>query len=130
MSAVTDLLSECSAAGVKLFLDNGRLRYRAQPGAYTEDLRQRVAVHRDAVIAALAKPGPVDRGVEAPQAGAAATPVHGQAALSSTPRQIHSPPLSQCRQVTRPCLEGGLTLLMRKAAILGCLWQTPPEPLT
>jgi hypothetical protein len=54
MSAVTDLLSECSAAGVKLFLDKGRLRYRAQPGAYTEDLRQRVAVHRDAVVAALA----------------------------------------------------------------------------
>ena len=53
MSAALDLLSECSAAGVKLFLDNGRLRYRAQPGAYTEDLRQRVAVHRDAVIAAL-----------------------------------------------------------------------------
>jgi hypothetical protein len=30
------------------------LRYRSQPGAYTEDLRQRVAVHRDTVIAALA----------------------------------------------------------------------------
>jgi hypothetical protein len=54
MSAVTDLLEECGAAGVELYLDNSRLRYRSQPGAYTEDLRQRVAVHRDALIAALA----------------------------------------------------------------------------
>jgi hypothetical protein len=104
MSAVTDLLSECSAAGVKLFLDNGRLRYRAQPGAYTEDLRQRVAVHRDAVIAALAKPGPVDRGVEAPQAGAAATPVHGQAAgvslspSTSRDKDVPSTPVKHTRR--------------------------------
>ena len=53
MNAVTDLINECTDARVDLFLDNGRLRYRSQPGAYTEDLRQRVAVHRDAVIAAL-----------------------------------------------------------------------------
>jgi lactam utilization protein B len=53
MSAALDLLSECKAAGVELYLDNGRLRYRAQPGAYTEAFRQRVAMHRDAVVAAL-----------------------------------------------------------------------------
>jgi tubulysin polyketide synthase-like protein len=29
MSAALDLLSECTAAGVELYLDNGRLRYRA-----------------------------------------------------------------------------------------------------
>jgi hypothetical protein len=54
LSTVIDLLKECTAAGVELYLDTGRLRYRAQPGAYTEELRQGVAVHRDAVVAELA----------------------------------------------------------------------------
>jgi tubulysin polyketide synthase-like protein len=69
-AAITKLLSECSAAGVELFLAHGRLRYRAQPGAYTEDLRQRVAVHRDAVIAALtSRPVTLDLTLAAVTAG-------------------------------------------------------------
>jgi hypothetical protein len=53
MSTALDLLSECSAAGVELHLDNGRLRYRARAGAYTEALRQKVAAHKAALIALL-----------------------------------------------------------------------------
>src|SRR5918992_3710848 len=53
MSAVTDLLSECSAAGVELYLDNGRLRYRARVGVYTEALRRKVAAHKSELIALI-----------------------------------------------------------------------------
>ena len=55
MSAVTDLLSECSAAGVELYLDNDRLRYRARAGVYTEALRRKVAACREELIAELAQ---------------------------------------------------------------------------
>jgi hypothetical protein len=76
MSTALDLLSECSAAGVELHLDNGRLRYRARAGAYTEALRQKVAAHKAALIALLSVPTPTTP---------AATPPLGGAALSSTP---------------------------------------------
>jgi tubulysin polyketide synthase-like protein len=55
VSTALDLLSECSAAGVELFMDNGRLRYRAQPGAYTDDLKRQVAACREELIAELAQ---------------------------------------------------------------------------
>jgi tubulysin polyketide synthase-like protein len=55
MSAVIDLLSECSAAGVKLFLDNGRLRYRARAGVYTEEIKQKVAAYKTELIAELSR---------------------------------------------------------------------------
>src|SRR5918996_6301819 len=57
MTAAVDILSESKAAGVELYLDNGRLRYRAQPGAYTEGLRQKVATCRDEIIAELSSQG-------------------------------------------------------------------------
>lgn len=76
MSAVTDLLSECKAAGVELYLDTGRLRYRARAGVYTEALRQKVAAHKAALIALLQVPTPTTP---------AATPTFGQApAVSAT----------------------------------------------
>ena len=53
MSAAVALLQGCEVAGIELFLDNGRLRYRAQPGAYTEDLKQRVGAHKAEIVAEL-----------------------------------------------------------------------------
>src|SRR2546430_2169700 len=53
MTAAIDLLSECNEAGVELYLDNGRLRYRAQAGVYTEALRQKVAAHKSELIALI-----------------------------------------------------------------------------
>jgi TubC N-terminal docking domain len=76
MSAALGLLSECTAAGVELYLDTGRLRYRAQPGAYTEALRRKVAAHKAALIALLQVPTPTTP---------AATPTNGQAAAVSAP---------------------------------------------
>jgi hypothetical protein len=75
MSAALRLLSECTAAGVELYLDNGRLRYRARAGVYTEALRQKVAAHKTALIALLQVPTP---------ATPAATPPLGGAALACT----------------------------------------------
>jgi TubC N-terminal docking domain len=57
MSAALRLLSECSAAGVELYLDNGRLRYRARVGIYTEALRQKVAAHKSELIALIQAQG-------------------------------------------------------------------------
>jgi hypothetical protein len=55
MSTALDLLSECGAAGVELYLDTGRLRYRARAGVYTEALRQKVAAYKTELIAELAQ---------------------------------------------------------------------------
>jgi hypothetical protein len=69
MSAALDLLSECSAAGVELYLDTGRLRYRARVGAYTEVLRQKVAAHKAALIALLQVPTPTTPAATPPLEG-------------------------------------------------------------
>ena len=52
MSA-TELLQALAAAGVTLFVEGDRLRYRAAPGTYSEDLRHAVAKHRAELLALL-----------------------------------------------------------------------------
>lgn len=52
----TDVIGTLAHAGVTLFLEGGELRFRAKRGAYTDNLRQLVAAHRDAVMAVLARP--------------------------------------------------------------------------
>ena len=47
------LLNELAAAGVYLYVDGDRLRYRARSGEYSEEMRGRVAEHRGALIALL-----------------------------------------------------------------------------
>jgi hypothetical protein len=47
------VLDELTAAGVELYLDGDRLRFRAPPGVMTEARRAQVAAHRAALIAVL-----------------------------------------------------------------------------
>ena len=46
-----DLLSTLTARGVDLAADDGRLRVRAAKGVIDADLRDRIAAHRDALLA-------------------------------------------------------------------------------
>jgi hypothetical protein len=47
------LLRTLADGGVTLYLDGDRLRYRAAPGAYADDLRRAVAEHRSELMALL-----------------------------------------------------------------------------
>ncbi|WP_063806628.1 non-ribosomal peptide synthetase [Streptomyces regalis] len=55
MSAA-ELVSELAAAGVELWEEDGRIRFRAPQGALTEELRERLRADRDAVLAHLRDP--------------------------------------------------------------------------
>lgn len=48
------VIERLRAGGVELFIDGGRLRYRAAPGAYTEPLRRLVATHFDEIVTEFA----------------------------------------------------------------------------
>lgn len=86
------LVAELAAAGVSLYVDGERLRYRARSGAYSDEMRQRVGEQRAALLALLAPP-PND-GLEAEPVGYAfppfdpatgAPPVHWRAVASADP---------------------------------------------
>lgn len=47
------ILSECRAAGISLFLKGETLRYQAETGTLTDALRQTIRQHRTALIALL-----------------------------------------------------------------------------
>jgi len=49
------LLDELALRGVELRLEAGRLRYRAPEGALTPELRERIALRRDELVASLAR---------------------------------------------------------------------------
>ena len=49
------LIRELEAAGVELWEDNGRIRFRAPRGALTEARKEALRADRDGVIAALRK---------------------------------------------------------------------------
>ena len=55
MSAA-ELVSELAAAGVELWEEDGRIRFRAPQGALTEELRERLRADRDVVLAYLRDP--------------------------------------------------------------------------
>ncbi|WP_308050546.1 non-ribosomal peptide synthetase [Streptomyces sp. TRM72054] len=55
MSAA-ELVSQLAAAGVELWEEDGRIRFRAPQGALTEELRERLRADRDAVLAHLRDP--------------------------------------------------------------------------
>ena len=46
----TALLSNTAAAGIHLFVESGRLRFEAPPGALTPELRSALSLHRDEII--------------------------------------------------------------------------------
>ena len=50
-----ELLKEASSAGVSLFLSHGKLKVRANKGALTDELRQRILDAKDEVVALLAE---------------------------------------------------------------------------
>jgi pyochelin synthetase len=54
--SAAELVSELAAAGVELWEEDGRIRFRAPQGALTEDLRERLGADRDAVLAYLRDP--------------------------------------------------------------------------
>lgn len=54
--SVQALLSDLSAAGVRLYLEGDRLKFRAPVGVMTEDRRAKVRAHRNELIALLAVP--------------------------------------------------------------------------
>lgn len=55
--AVARLVDELAQLGVRLHLTDGRLAYRAPVGALTDELRQRLRAHREALVAYLAGAG-------------------------------------------------------------------------
>ncbi|ANS63556.1 amino acid adenylation enzyme/thioester reductase family protein [Streptomyces lincolnensis] len=55
MSAA-ELVSHLATAGVELWEEDGRLRFRAPQGALTDELRERLSADRDAVLAHLRDP--------------------------------------------------------------------------
>lgn len=57
---VQDVLRSLKARCVELYLEDGRLRARFRPGAYTDELRALVDANRSALIAHLTTP-PSDR---------------------------------------------------------------------
>src|SRR5207253_6081793 len=56
----TSLLSACAGRGIVLFVDGGRLRFRAPAGAMTPELRAAVVAHKAALLAHLAAHPPWD----------------------------------------------------------------------
>lgn len=57
-SDVADLLAGYQAAGVQLWVEDGKLRYRAPHGVMTADRLARLRACREEIVAALAAPGP------------------------------------------------------------------------
>jgi hypothetical protein len=51
-----DLLADFRRAGIELFADAGRLRFRAPAGALTASMREAVAAHREELLALVALP--------------------------------------------------------------------------
>jgi hypothetical protein len=51
--SIAVLVQELAQRGVELFIDDGRLRYRAAVGALTDDLRAEISAQRDALIVHL-----------------------------------------------------------------------------
>jgi hypothetical protein len=51
-----DLLHRLECAGVSLFVEDGALRYRSAPGAYTAELRRQVAARKPELLTLLAPP--------------------------------------------------------------------------
>jgi hypothetical protein len=56
-----DLLDACHARGVGLFIEGGRLRYRAPAGALDADLLAALKARRDELLEALHRPAPEGR---------------------------------------------------------------------
>lgn len=50
---VDEIFSAVEGAGIRLWLEGGRLRYRAPPGAMTEQVRSAITAHRSEIIARL-----------------------------------------------------------------------------
>ncbi|BAV99524.1 non-ribosomal peptide synthetase [Lysobacter enzymogenes] len=68
-------------AGVVLYLDKGQLAFKAKPGQFTAELRERVREHRDAVVAHLA--------ARSRPSGAIAPLALDRYPLSHTQRRLH-----------------------------------------
>ncbi len=50
---IDGLLDTLDRRGIRLWANNGKLRYRAPPGALTQDLRDTIAARRQALIERL-----------------------------------------------------------------------------
>ena len=50
---VDEIFSVLDAAGINLWLEGGRLRFRAPAGALTDEVRAAIAAHRSVIIARL-----------------------------------------------------------------------------
>ncbi|WP_436775930.1 amino acid adenylation domain-containing protein [Yinghuangia sp. YIM S09857] len=53
---ITDLLADYSDAGITIWADDGRLRYRARAGAMTEERKATLRAHREVLLAHLTAP--------------------------------------------------------------------------
>ncbi len=76
------LLDELQRLGIRLRVEDGRLRFSAPRGAMTEALRARIASERSALIALLERPGQATAESEAPSDDRAPAPLsHAQQRL-------------------------------------------------
>ena len=61
MDEIRCLLEEMADAGIRLWVEDGKLKFRAPSGAMTVERANLIKKNRDAVIAALNEPRPIKR---------------------------------------------------------------------
>ena len=61
MDEIRCLLEEMADAGIRLWVEDGKLKFRAPSGAMTAERANLIKKNRDAVIAALNEPRPIKR---------------------------------------------------------------------
>lgn len=116
MTPVLQVLRDAANAGVRLTIEDGRLRVRAPEGRLTPELKAAISAQRDALVALLSED---DAAVDAP---IAARPVRDMAPLSSGQRRLWllqqlSPESTVFNLTAGWMLEGDLDLAVLQKAV-------------
>lgn len=100
-----ELIEDLAREGVVLYLKDGKLKYQADAGAYTDERRAIVAQHREALIEALtALAGPSSQDVQKSSSSAAA-PWHPEAKRVPDPAEHWKGYGRGCPPALAPTLE-------------------------
>ena len=87
MRAVDSLLADLTTRDIRLWVEDGRLRFNAPQGAMTADLRQELKVRKSELVEFLAADAAGDAGAAAGAPAIVADPVNADAPFPLTPIQ-------------------------------------------
>lgn len=87
MRAAREVLDALAAAGIRVWVEDGRLLYKAAPGTLTEDLKTRIRPVRGDIIAILSGAVPTESWVKKSQGGSSDAPWHPETQKVENPAE-------------------------------------------